>query len=503
MAHDSYDLVVIGGGINGAGIAADASARGLRVLLAEAGDLGGATSSASSKLVHGGLRYLEQYAFRLVRESLAEREILLAKAPHIVWPLSFVLPYVEGMRPAFMLRAGLFAYDHLAARHALGSSHRVNLSNDPVGRCLRADIGFGFRYWDCWVDDARLVVLNALAAREAGATVLTRTPVISLRIHNNEQWIVALRAAGGVREVSARCVVNAAGPWVGAVAQLVTGGHYGRAPRLRLVKGSHIVVRRVSSSNDALIFQHRDGRVVFALPFEENFTLIGTTDVPHDGNMGDVAITTDEIEYLLNLANQFFRVPLAPSDVVWSFAGVRALDDDGSADASSVTRDYRLDLDVSLGAPLLHVIGGKITTYRRLAEQVVDKLARHFPALKPSTARSLHLPGGDVGPEGFDAWLQDAYRAYPRFPQEMVRRLARRYGTRMSVLLGNAHTSADLGAKFGAGLTAREVAYLRDTEWAMTADDVLWRRTKTGLHLSAIERHSAGAGIANILGQRS
>lgn len=500
MAHDSYDLVVIGGGINGAGIAADASARGLRVLLAEAGDLGGATSSASSKLIHGGLRYLEQYAFRFVRESLAEREILLAKAPHIVWPMPFVLPYVDGMRPAFMLRAGLFVYDHLASRHALGSSSRVDLSEDPVGRCLRADIELGFRYWDCWVDDARLVVLNAMAARESGAMVLTRTPVTTLRTENR-QWVISLRDAGGTREVITRCVVNASGPWVGTVARLVLGADNAPAPRLRLVKGSHIVVRRVAASDDALIFQHRDGRIVFALPFERDFTLIGTTDVPHDGHMGDVAITAGEVNYLLDLANQFFRVPLSASDVVWSFAGVRALDDDGSESASRVTRDYRLDLDVSFGAPMLHVIGGKITTYRRLAEQALDKLARHLPAMRPSETRTSYLPGGDVGPSGFDAWLHETYRTYPRFPQETIHRLARRYGTRLSVLLGNAQKPADLGAKFGAGLTAREVAYLRDHEWAKTADDVLWRRTKTGLHLSAIERHSAGAGISNILRQ--
>ncbi|PPD00756.1 MAG: glycerol-3-phosphate dehydrogenase [Hyphomicrobium sp.] len=502
MADDRYDLVVIGGGINGAGIAADASARGLRVLLAEAGDLGGATSSASSKLVHGGLRYLEQYAFRLVRESLAEREILLAKAPHIVWPMPFVLPTVDGMRPAFMLRAGLFLYDHLSPRRSLGSSSRVDLSEDAAGRCLRADIGFGFRYWDCWVDDARLVVLNAMAAREAGATVLTRTPVTSLRVEYDE-WVVSLREAGGDRNVSARCVVNAAGPWVGSVAGLVIGTHHEPPPRLRLVKGSHIVVRRVTTSNDAFIFQHRDGRVIFALPFEQDFTLIGTTDIPYDGDIGAVSIAEGEARYLLDLANLFFRISLMATDIVWSFSGVRALDDDGSESASTVTRDYRLDLDVQLGPPILHVIGGKITTYRRLAEQALDKLARHLPAMRPSETRSSYLPGGDVGMGGFDAWLQDAYRAYPRFPQEFIQRLARRYGTRLFVLLGNAQSPADLGAKFGAGLTAREVAYLRDHEWAMTADDVLWRRTKTGLHLSAIERHSAGAGISNILCQRS
>jgi glycerol-3-phosphate dehydrogenase len=477
-----YDLVVIGGGINGTGIAADAAGRGLKVLLAEAGDLGGATSSASSKLIHGGLRYLEQFHFRLVREALAEREILLAKAPHIVRPLRFILPHVDGMRPAWMLRIGLFLYDHLASRRTLGASTGLDLSRDAAGRPLAEHLKRGFAYWDCQVDDARLVVLNAIAAAEAGADIRTRTPVSRFSV-NQDLWTIALGKPGAVETVRARALVNAAGPWVASVAKLSQPHYSASLPRVRLVKGSHIVVPRLEGANEAYLFQNSDGRVVFALPFEAAFTLIGTTDESFQGDPKDAHISDSEIDYLLDLANRFFRNPITREMIVWSFAGVRPLDDDGAGDPSAVSRDYRLHLDMSAGPPLLHVIGGKITTYRRLAESALAKLAPHLPPMQPAWTASRPLPGGDVGPGGFDAWFDDLTHRFPGVPKSDLRRFAKRYGTRVTQMLDAAKTLNDLGADLGFGLRQREVAYLKQKEWARTAEDVLWRRTKTGLHI--------------------
>jgi glycerol-3-phosphate dehydrogenase len=502
MADTVYDLLVAGGGINGAGIAADAAGRGHKVLLAEMGDLAGATSSASSKLIHGGLRYLEHYEFRLVREALREREVLLDKAPHIIWPLRFVLPFVEGMRPRPMIRAGLFLYDHLARRDRIPASTGLDLHADPAGRPLRPELVDGFAYWDCWVDDARLVVLNARAAADRGATILTRTKVVRAAIAGG-LWRVTLDGDGAERMVAARALVNAAGPWAAKLAESLPKPRRGaEAPprRLRLVKGSHIVVPRIIGANDAYMMQNADGRVVFAIPFEERFTLIGTTDVPYSGDPAAVAISADEEDYLLAVAGRFFRQPLGRERVVWRYSGVRPLQDDGEANASAVSRDYRLELDAGDDRPaLLNVIGGKITTYRKLAEAAMDALAPHLPyAGRPWTA-DAPLPGGDVGGDGIDGYRRDLSRRRPGFEVQYLARLARRYGTRTDSLLGEARSAADLGMDLGAGLSEREVAFLEAEEWARTPEDVLWRRTKTGLHLAPDERAAAAGHIAKLL----
>ncbi len=498
MTETEFDLVIIGGGINGCGIAADAAGRGLRVLLAEADDLAGATSSASSKLIHGGLRYLEHYAFRLVREALAEREILLAKAPHIVWPLRFVLPMVPGMRPAPMLRAGLFLYDHLSSRKTLGASRSLDLRSEAAGTPLNGALKRGFAYWDCWVDDARLVVVNAIAARDKGATVLTRTPVTALQPDGTE-WRVTLGTGAAIRTVSARAVVNAAGPWVEAVARLSRGRRNQPPPHVRLIKGSHIVVPRIQGADDAYIFQNIDGRVVFALPFEGAFTLIGTTDTPFTGDPRSVTVTAEDQSYLLAVANRFFRAPLTAADIVWQFAGVRPLDDDGSDNPSAVSRDYRLDLEVDGGPAILHVLGGKITTYRRLAESALDILRPHVPDMGTvSTANSI-LPGGDVGRDGYDAWFEGFAKHHAGFGVCDLERLARRYGTRAENVMGDARSASDLGPDLGGGLRRREVEFLKREEWAVTAADVIWRRTKTGLHIAQSERANFEARVQAIL----
>lgn len=491
MSYEVYDLVVIGGGINGAGIAADAAMRGLRVLLAEADDLAGATSSASSKLIHGGLRYLEHYEFRLVREALAEREVLLAKAPHIIRPMRFVLPHAAGMRPRTLIRAGLFLYDHLAARRTLGGSQSINLDADPAGAPLVPIMKHGFSYWDCAVDDARLVVLNAIAAREAGASIATRTPVRALRCEDG-LWIVTL--GDDARHVAARAVINAAGPWIGDVARLQRSSNM-RTANIRLIKGSHIVVPKIAGASDAYTLQNSDGRVVFALPFENDFTLIGTTEQSQTQNPRMASVTQEEETYLLNAANRYFRVPLKREQIVWRFAGVRPLDDDGSDNASAITRDYRLVVEADGTPPILHVIGGKITTYRKLAEAALDLLDPYFPALSPGSTRTVPLPGGDFEGRTFDAWFDDLARANAGFGRNTLLRLAHRYGTRTCRVLDGASAERDLGENFGAGLSAREIAYLKSEEWVEMADDILWRRTKTGLHIAPEARSSAADAI--------
>lgn len=497
MSYEIYDLVVIGGGINGAGIAADAAMRGLRVLLAEAEDLAGATSSASSKLIHGGLRYLEHYEFRLVREALAEREVLLAKAPHIIRPMRFILPHAAGMRSRPLIRAGLFLYDHLAARRTLGGSQAIDLHADPAGAPLLSTLTYGFSYWDCAVDDARLVVLNAIAAREAGARVATRTPVRALRVEDG-LWVVTLGAEA--RHVAARAVVNAAGPWVGDVARLrETSG--ARPADVRLVKGSHIVVPRIAGAGDAYILQNIDGRVVFALPFETDFTLIGTTEQPQTQSPRMASVTAEEEAYLLDAANRYFRVPLKPEQIVWRFAGVRPLDDDGSDNASAITRDYRLVVEADGTPPILHVIGGKITTYRKLAETALDLLAAYFPAAPPGSTGASPLPGGDFGGGTFEGWFDAFARSNAGFERSTLLRLARRYGTRTARVIEGASSERDLGKDFGAGLSAREIAYLKSEEWADAAEDILWRRTKTGLHIAPEARSSAADAIQACLDQ--
>jgi glycerol-3-phosphate dehydrogenase len=481
MIRDTFDLVVVGGGINGAGIACDAAGRGLTVLLAEMGDLASATSSASSKLIHGGLRYLETYEFRLVREALGERDVLLRKAAHIVWPLRFVLPHRPGVRPAWMIRAGLFLYDHLHRRERMAGSRGLDLTQDPAGRPLAADLTRGFSYSDCWVDDSRLVVLNAIQAREKGAEVLTRTRVTTLD-PDGAGWRVHLLTGNVERIVRARAIVNAAGPWADRIDGLATAD--AAPPSLRLVKGSHLVTPRIAGAGeDAYLMQHADGRVVFLLPFEERFTIIGTTDVPFEGDPAAVAIAPDEERYLLALADDVLKVAPTSRDVVWRYAGVRPLYDDQAGSASKVTRDYRLERTDAGGAPRLSVYGGKITTYRRLAEDALERLRPVLPHMGRAWTASAPLPGGDLPAADFEAFLADFGRRRPWLDPRHALRLARRHGSRGDALLGDARALADLGQQFGEGLTEREVVWMKTHEWARTPDDILWRRSKLGLHL--------------------
>lgn len=481
-----HDLLIIGGGINGVGIARDAAGRGLRVMLVERGDLAGATSSASSKLIHGGLRYLEQRQFRLVREALAERETLLAVAPHLVKPLAFVLPLGPGLRPAWMLQAGLWLYDRLSGRRSLAASRRVDLASDPAGLPLKPEFKTGFRYMDCWADDSRLVLANAIDARALGACVMPRTHFVSAA-REAGYWRVEIRLADGrPRQVAARVLVNAAGPWVGEVLQRL-GGVRSRA-RIRLVKGSHLVLPRLHDGEDAYLLQNDDGRVVFALPFERHFTLLGTTDVALSEMPADPAITPDEADYLCRAVGRFFRCQPRPGDAVWSFAGVRPLYDDGKTDASRMTRDYVLELDDRDGAPVLNLFGGKLTTYRRLAERVLALLARHFPAAGPPWTAMAPLAGGEMPGGDLVAFMADLRRRYPLLDGQLLDAMARRHGSRVPRVLGDSQTMADLGEDFGGRLFAREVDYLMREEWAETADDVLWRRSKLGLSLTAEAR---------------
>lgn len=488
-----YDLLVVGGGINGAGIARDATGRGLKVILAEKDDLASATSSASSKLIHGGLRYLEQYEFRLVREALAERDVLLRNAPHIIWPLRFVLPHSGEQRPAWMIRAGLWLYDHLGwsptRKSVLPGSHAVDLRTDPLGRGLRSDLRVGFVYSDCWVDDARLVVINARDAADRGARICVRTNVAAAR-RDDGAWRARLVGTDGqTTEVVARAIVNAAGPWV----RDVLGGALGVnvAPGVRLVKGSHIVVPRLYEGEHAFILQNDDRRVVFMIPYEGHFTLIGTTDVPFTGDPGNVAISQDEVAYLCRAANRYLAKAVSANDVVWSYAGVRPLYDDGSPHASQVTRDYVFDLQGTPGtAPILSVFGGKITTYRRLAEHALEKLAPFFPEMKPAWTINAALPGGDIAGADFERYVEDRARVFPWLPLAHLRALARRHGTRVDGIIGQARSLEGMGKHFGAGLYAREVDWLLREEWATAAKDVLFRRTKLGLHMNAGEQAS-------------
>lgn len=485
-SSNQVDLLVVGGGINGAGIAADAAGRGLKVLLAEMSDLASATSSASSKLVHGGLRYLEYYEFRLVREALAEREVLLRKAPHIIWPMRFVLPHVPGLRPRLMIRAGLFLYDHLYRRALIPASGGVDLTRDPAGKPLSAHLTSGFSYYDCWVDDARLVLLNAMAAREHGAEILTRTRLTSL-VPSQDGWEARLLSGNVERIVRARGLVNAAGPWVDRIEGLANAARVDAdPPALRLVKGSHIVLPRIAGADDAYMLQNADKRIVFVLPYEERFTIIGTTDLAYTGDPADVHIEAAEETYLLELAGKFFKTPLTRKDIVWRYSGVRPLYDDHADNVSAVTRDYRLEVTSAPNEPpRLSVFGGKVTTYRRLAEEALDKLAPFYPGMKPAWTKSVPLPGGDIPEGNFAAFLDAEARRRPAFDRNLLTRLAHRHGSRLESVIGDAKGLADLGRHFGEGLTEREVAYMKSDEWAVTADDILWRRTKLGLHMLA------------------
>jgi glycerol-3-phosphate dehydrogenase len=474
-----FDIAIIGGGINGVGIARDAAGRGLSVLLVEQGDLASGTSSASTKLIHGGLRYLESYQFRLVRESLAEREVLLRAAPHIIWPLRFVLPFRSGGRPWWMLRAGLFIYDHLGGRHVLPPTKALDLRTDPAGEPLQSDLHRGFEYSDCWADDARLVVLTARDAADRGAIILPRTRC-EVAAPDDDHWNLTL-SNGAVER--AKVLVNAAGPSVSRVLSNVVGQS---APmRVRMVKGSHIVVPRLFRHDRCYLLQNPDGRICFAIPWQGDFTLIGTTDEDFSGDPIGVTISPAEVDYLCHAVSQWFRRPVTPAAVVWSYAGVRPLRDDGATAAQEATRDYVLEL---VGTPpVLSVFGGKITTFRRLAEAAMDRLAPLFPGLKPRWTANASLPGGDFPWDGFAALRDDLAQRYPFLPLPTATRLARAYGTRAAVLLGNAKSAADMGEKFGADLTRREVDWLVRTEWARTAEDILWRRSKLGLRFTPAE----------------
>ncbi|MFO7856588.1 MAG: glycerol-3-phosphate dehydrogenase [Paracoccaceae bacterium] len=479
---ESRDLLVVGGGVNGCGIARDAAGRGLSVTLVEQGDLASATSSASTKLFHGGLRYLEHYEFRLVREALAERETLLRAMPHISWPLRFVLPHHEGLRPAWLLRLGLFLYDHLGGRKILPPHRALDLTKDPAGESLKDTYRRGFEYSDCWVEDSRLVVLNARDAAERGAEIRVRTRLESAR-REDGGWTATLRdvETGETRAIRARCLVNAAGPWVADV--LAHRAGLNTADRVRLVRGSHIVVRRLFDHDKAYIFQQSDDRIVFAIPYETDFTLIGTTDVEHEGDPAEARCTPEEADYLRKAASEYFAAPILPEDVVHTYSGVRPLYDDGAESATEATRDYVLKLEDG-PAPMLNVFGGKITTYRRLAESALAKLAPFFEdADRPWTA-GAPLPGGDFPWNGYETLVADLEAANAWLEPRTARRLVRAYGTDAAHLLAGATKPADLGRDFGAGLTEREVAWLMDREWARSAEDVLRRRSKLGLRLT-------------------
>ncbi len=483
-----YDLLIIGGGANGTGIARDAAGRGLRVLLCEKGDLAEGTSSRSSKLIHGGLRYLEYYQFRLVREALIEREVLLRTAPHIVWPLRFVIPHAPGQRPAWMLRLGLFLYDNIGGRSRLPKTRRLDLRTAPEGDAIRDGFRTAFEYADCWVDDARLVVLNALDAVARGAEVHLRTEAIAAR-RDGACWTVSLRAEDGTtRDLRTRVLVNAAGPWVERVIHRVVGGDV--ASRVRLVKGSHLIVRKFWDGPQAYLLQNDDRRVIFVIPYEDGLCLIGTTDSRYEGRPEDVSIDEAERGYLLRAVNRYMRHTLTKADILDEFSGIRPLfDDNANAGASAVTRDYVFDLSgVQDQPPLLSIFGGKITTYRSLAEHALAKLGRYFPALGPAWTADAPLPGGDMPEADFERYLAALRGRFPWLEPSLARHYARLYGTRAELLLGDANGVGDLGRHFGGQLYAREAAFLRATEWARTAADVLQRRTKHGLHLTATEQ---------------
>jgi glycerol-3-phosphate dehydrogenase len=477
-----FDLAIIGGGVNGTGIARDAAGRRLSVLLLEQGDLACGTSSASTKLIHGGLRYLEHYAFRLVRESLAEREVLLRTAPHIVRPLRFVLPHHAGLRPRWLIRLGLFLYDHLGGRRILPPTRVVDLHRDPAGEPLRPEYAHGFEYSDCWVDDSRLVVVNARDAAARGADIRTRTRCIGAR-RSDRTWRLTL---DGGAEAAARVLINAAGPYVSRVLADVVGDTGTR--RVRLVKGSHIVVPRLFAHDRCYIFQNADGRVCFAIPYQDDFTLIGTTDEDFHGDPADAVSTPAEETYLCSAVSAYLRRPVDRSEIVWRYAGVRPLLDDGVSKAQDATRDYVLEMDAPASEPpILSVFGGKLTTHRRLAQAAMARLAPFFPRMGGDWTAQAVLPGGNFPWDAIGTVQDDLHRRYPFLSAATSRRLVRAYGTLAADMLSDARAIADLGRCFGADLTEREVDWLMRTEWARTAEDVLWRRSKLGLRISATE----------------
>ncbi len=481
MKAPVFDIAVIGGGVNGCGIARDASGRGLSVYLCEQNDLASGTSSASTKLIHGGLRYLEYYEFRLVREALTEREVLLRAAPHIIWPLRFILPHHKGLRPAWLIRLGLFIYDNLGGRKLLPGTSTVDLTNDEAGTPLKDNFSKGFEYSDCWVIDSRLVVLNAMDAAAHGAEIHTRTTFLSAR-REDDHWklIVKNTITGEQQEISAKTIVNASGPWMDST--LKTIEHTESSERVRMVKGSHIIVNKLFNHQRAYIFQNPDGRIIFSIPYEEDFTLIGTTDADYTGDPSQVKITEDEISYLCNAASEYFTTPLTPADVISTYSGIRPLFDDGKSDAKAATRDYVLQREDNNGsAPLLSIYGGKITTYRKLAESVLEKLRKYHPQMGHPWTADVHMPGGNFHPDEFNSIIEKLLTSCKPLDNTLATRLVRNYGTRAFLMCKSIVSTEDLGQCFGGNLYEFEVSYLIEHEWAKTAEDILWRRTKLGL----------------------
>ena len=483
-----YDLAIVGGGVNGCGIARDAAGRGLSVFLCEQNDLANGTSSASTKLIHGGLRYLEYYEFRLVREALKEREVLLHAAPHIIWPLRFILPHHRGLRPYWLIRLGLFLYDSLGNRKLLPGTSTVNLRTDEAGTPLKDLFSKAFEYSDCWVIDSRLVVLNAMDARQHGAVISPRTKCLAAT-RKNGLWELKMedRRNGAVTTIFARCVVNATGPWLDDF--LTQTSHRDTGEHIRMVKGSHIIVNRLYAHERCYIFQNADGRIIFAIPYENDFTLIGTTDVDFQGDPGAVSISNEEINYLCEAASEYFISPITPDDVVGSYSGIRPLFDDGKSDAKSATRDYVLTVDEQHEeAPLLSIYGGKITTYRKLAEAVMKKLQPFFPAMGEDWTETAHLPGGDFHPLDFSAEVEKLQQTCSCLNERYATRLIRNYGTRAYDIVKGVQRQEDLGRCFGGDLYEVEISYLIQYEWALSGDDVLWRRSNLGLFFSEEER---------------
>ena len=496
-----YDLFIIGGGINGCSIARDAAGRRIKVFLAEMNDLASGTSSASTKLIHGGLRYLEQYEFRLVREALIEREVLLKSAPHIIWPLRFVLPHQQGLRPRWLIRLGLFIYDHLGGRKILPPTRSVDLTKDVTGVPLKGEYIKAFEYSDCWVEDSRFVVLNARDAANKGAVIRTRTKVKSAR-RIEGGWSVDIQSAQGKSEtIQAKVLLNAAGPWVSEVLSTVIGRN--NPDKIRMVKGSHLVVDKLYDHDRCYIFQNADNRICFAIPYENSFTLIGTTDGDYHGDPGKPAITKAETDYLLSAVSEYFKRPVTAAMVRWSYSGIRPLYDDGASKAQEATRDYVFKIDQPEGqAPLLSVFGGKITTSRKLAEHVLEKLAASFPQATKAWNRDTHLPGGDISVADVAKYIESKKKAYSFLKPANVVRLFKAYGTDMERLLGDAQFASDLGEFFGP-LSARELNYLCEHEWAVSADDILWRRSKLGLHMSAEEQNALRTYMSERAGKKS
>jgi glycerol-3-phosphate dehydrogenase len=483
----TYDLFIIGGGVNGCGIARDASGRGLKVFLAEQSDLASGTSSASTKLIHGGLRYLEHYEFRLVREALIEREVLLQSAPHIIWPLRFVLPHHDGLRPRWMIRLGLFLYDHLGGRKILPPTRSVDLTSDVTGKPLKEDFTRGYEYSDCWVEDARLVALNARDAKNRGAEIRTRTKVVTAR-RDGDEWTVDIESKGAKETIRAKALINSAGPWVSQVLGQVVGQN--EPAKIRMVKGSHLVVERLYDHDRCYIFQNADGRICFLIPYEQNYTLIGTTDEDHKGEPGKPEISEAETEYLLRAASEYLKRPVSHAQIRWAYSGIRPLYDDGASKAQEATRDYVLKLDKPDGqAPMLSVFGGKITTARKLAESVMDEIKPFFPAMKNPWTAASKLPGGNFTHNTVEEHIAALQKKYSFLKPANVRRLFRAYGTDSETILGNARFASDLGQSFGP-VTEKEIEHLRNNEWVETADDILWRRSKLGLHMSKDEQQA-------------